>query len=201
VLVAMSIMAILAVMSWRGVDGIVQARAASQERLEKLLRVQTVLAQWEQDLYAVQDPGSAVPAVRFDGATLRLIRRAPSGNGLQLVVWSLREGTWMRWAGPAVTTLTALQENWLSSQQFIGTEPGQLRALTQVSDLQMYFFRDNTWSNAQSSAGTQAGSKNEPGTPAPAEAPPLGVRMVLTFAEGQMLAGSVTRDVALGPQQ
>ena len=72
VLVAMMVMAILAVMAWQGVDGIVRARDASQSRLEQTLRLNTVMAQWEQDLASVQD-SKVVPALSFDGATLRAI--------------------------------------------------------------------------------------------------------------------------------
>ena len=53
VLVAMMIMAILAVMAWQGVDGIVRTRTASQARLEQTLRLNTVLGQLEQDVQAV----------------------------------------------------------------------------------------------------------------------------------------------------
>ena len=48
-------MAIMAAMAWQGVDGIVRARDASQARLEQTLRLNTVIAQWEQDLASLQD--------------------------------------------------------------------------------------------------------------------------------------------------
>ncbi|MEO8151724.1 MAG: prepilin-type N-terminal cleavage/methylation domain-containing protein [Rhizobacter sp.] len=203
VLVAMTIMAILAVMAWQGVDGIVRTRTASQARLEQLLRVNTVLAQLEQDLEASQDSGVLPqPLPSFDGLSLRLTRRTP--DGLQLVVWSLRGGNWLRWAGPAVITTKALQENWISSQQFIGNEAGQLRTLAGVTEWQAYCFRGNAWSNCQSSTGTTAGSAPSPFSPASAPVPvtdPLkAMRVVLTFGEGSGFNGSVTREIALGPQ-
>jgi general secretion pathway protein J len=209
VLVAMSIMAIVALMSWQGVDGIVRARTASQDKLEQLLRVNTVLGQWEQDLNALQDTGTAVPALAFDGAKITLTRRTPSG--LQLVVWSLRGGTWLRWAGPPATTTRAIQDNWLASQQFLGNEPGQLRTLAGISQWQVYFYRGNAWTNAQSSAGSEpsalvtpprqsAGGAQSPQPPA-LNAPktrPQGVRLVLTFTGEKGNVGTVTRDIALG---
>lgn len=209
VLVAMSIMAIVAIMSWQGVDGIVRARTASQDKLEQLLRVNTVLAQWEQDLNSLQDSGGAVPTLEFDGGKVTLTRRTPSG--LQLVVWSLRNSTFLRWASPSVTTTRALQEHWLASQQFLGNEPGQLRALLGVSQLQMYATYENdggAWSNMQSSGDVAA-----PGGPAstpeggeslqqakvrPSKTLPQGVRLVLTFSGDNGNVGSITRDIALG---
>jgi general secretion pathway protein J len=194
VMVAMMIMAILAVMAWQGVDGIVRTRTASQDRLEQLLRVNTVLAQFEHDLEAAQDSGALPQDLpSFDGISLRLTRRTP--DGIQLVVWSLRGGTWLRWAGPAVITTRALQDQWMTSQQFIGNEAGHLRTLTGISEWQAYCFRLNAWSNCQSSSGPTGPS------PAPGAADPLkAVRVVLTFGEGSGFSGSVTREIALGPQ-
>jgi general secretion pathway protein J len=211
VLVAMVIMAILAGMAWQGVDGIVRSRDASQGRLEQTLRLNTLLAQWEQDLAAVQQT-TAVPALTFDGASLRLTRRAE--RGLQVVVWSRRPGadgtpasaSWMRWAGPAVTSSTELQDYWLRSQQFQGNEAGQLKGLTGLSQWQVYCFRGNAWSNCQSSGDVKQDTAPPPATPPSGvqptvrEALPTGVRLVLEFAEGSGFNGSLTRDVALGPQ-
>jgi general secretion pathway protein J len=199
VLVAMMIMAILAVMAWQGVDGIVRTRAISQERMEKLLRVNTVLAQFKLDLEATQDSGVLPSVPTFDGISMRLTRRAP--EGLQIVVWSLRGGTWLRWAGPPITTKRALLEGWSNTQQFIGNEAGQLSTLTGVSEWQAYCFRGNAWGNCQSSAGTVA----EPAPPASGVQQSntealKAVRVVLSFGEGSGLSGNLTREIALSPQ-
>jgi general secretion pathway protein J len=202
VLVAMFVMAIVAMMAWQGVDGIVRTRDASQGKLEQLLRLNTVFAQFEQDLAASQDSGALPqPLPSFDGISLKITRRTPTG--LQLVVWSLRGGTWLRWAGPSVTNAQALQESWLSSQQFIGSEAGQLRTLTGITDWQCYFYRGSAWSNCQSSSGdsTTPATEAAPGKPTAVITDPLkGVRVVLTFGEGSGFTGSVTREIALGPQ-
>jgi general secretion pathway protein J len=201
VLVAMFIMAILAVMAWQGVDGIVTARSASQERMEKLLKLNTVLAQFQQDLESMQDSGALPqPMPSFDGISLRLTRRAETG--LQLVVWSLRGGTWLRWAGNPVTTTQALQDQWMTSQQFIGNESGQLRTVTGIVEWQAYCFRENAWSNCQSSTGNGGVAPPPAGAgSAPVPNDPLkALRIVLSFAEGSGFAGSITRDIALGPQ-
>ena len=193
VLVAMMIMAILAVMAWQGVDGIVRARDASQARLEQTLRLNTVLAQWEQDLASVQE-SPAVPGLTFDGATVRLTRRAE--RGLQVVTWTLQPapegiaggGTWLRWAGPAVTTSGELQDIWMRTQQFQGAEPGQLRTLKGITQWQVYCYW-GSWSNCQSTGNLQSTGR---------QAIPSGVRLVLDFSGGD-LNGSLTKDVALGP--
>ena len=197
VLVALVLMAVLSGMAWQGLNGISRTRDASQARVEQSLRLNTVLAQWEQDLQSVFDT-NIVPALSFDGATMRLVRRQP--EGLQIVAWSQREQRWLRWAGPVVTQPAALQESWLISQQLLGNEAAQLRMQEGLSAWQIYFYRGNAWSNAQSSAGAAA-PPTILGSPPPQTRTPLptGVRAVLTF-EGGGLAGNLTRDVLLGPQ-
>lgn len=195
VLVALFVMSLLAAMAWQGVDGMLRARDTSQRRLESTLRLNTVLAQWQQDLASVQESPS-VPGLRFDGASLQLTRRAP--GGLQVVVWSLHEGRLLRWVGPPVTASRELQDSWMRSQQLQGTEAAQLVVLEGVSAWQVYFYRGNAWSNPQSSGDIAAAA---PGASAPAaQALPSGVRVVLDFAEGSGYAGGLTRDTLLGPQ-
>ena len=199
VLVAMVIMAIMAVMAWQGVDGIVRARNASQQRLEQTLRLNTVMAQWEQDLTSLQDNTVVPSALACDGATVSITRRTP--DGLQIVAWSLRPGNngsnWERWAGPAVTTSGALTDSWMRSLQLQGGEPGNLRTLTGLSGWQVYFYQGNGWANCQSTGDTVT-SPSAAGS-APRQALPKGVRIVLSFEPGSGLNGDLTRDTLIGP--
>lgn len=148
VLVALLIMAVIAAMGWQGVSGMVKARDIGAQASDRTLRLSTVIGQWEQDLAAIYDSGT-VPAIQFDGASLRLVRR--SDSGVQLVVWALREGRWQRWPGQVVRRSADLREGWLASQQLQGQEPGQLTVLDGVTGWQLYFWRGQGWSNAQSS--------------------------------------------------
>jgi general secretion pathway protein J len=198
VLVAMTIMAVMAGMAWLGVDGIVRTRDASQGRLEMTSRLNTVMAQWEQDLASLQDSRILPSSILFDGATLRLTRRTP--EGLQLVAWSLRQGQWTRWTGPVETGATALQDDWLRSQQLLGNEVNQIRMMSGVSQWQLYFYRGNAWTNAQSTGDTDPVTPGGAANAANAALAPTGVRLVLTFAEGSGNVGSLTRDVVLAPQ-
>lgn len=193
VLVALLIMAILAAMGWQGIDGMVRAREASQGAAERTLRLTTLIAQWEQDLSALYD-SAAAPAITFDGATLRLVRRG--ADGAQVVAWSLREGIWRRWHSPVVATSVELQQAWLASQQLIGDEPTQVRLLDQVSDWQLYFYRGNAWSNAQSSGDVVPPTAAGAASGVARSALPSGVRLVLSVSQRRL-----TRDVSLGPQQ
>jgi general secretion pathway protein J len=191
VLVALMIMAVLSTMAWQGIDGIVRARDISQAQLDRSLRLNTVMAQWDQDLAALFDT-TAVPHLAFDGSNLRLVRRAE--GGVQLVVWSRRGAQWLRWAGPVVTRVAELQDSWLRGQQLLGDENGQLVLLDDVTDLRVEFFRNNGWSNPQSSGDLAPAT---PGSGAPQREVSLtGVRLVLAFGEQRL-----TRDVALALRQ
>lgn len=191
VLVALALMAILSGMAWQGLDSVLRAREASRAVIDRSTRLATVLTQWEQDLQAVHDT-EVVPALSFDGQTLRLTRRVD--DGVALVAWSVRGGVWQRWAGPAQQRTLALQQAWLANQQFLGTEPGQLTVAEDASEWQVYFHRGAEWSNAQSTGNLVA-------TPAGAASAaartrvelPNAVRMVITL-QGNKL----TRDIALG---
>ncbi|HEY9065460.1 MAG TPA: prepilin-type N-terminal cleavage/methylation domain-containing protein [Burkholderiaceae bacterium] len=204
VLVALLVMAVMAVMAWQGVDSVVRTRDAGQQRLERTLRLNTVVAQWEQDLAAIQDTTVIPLALSCDGASVRLARRTPTG--LQIVAWTLRpdaggsvgNGTLERWAGPSVTTGGELTDSWLRSLQLQAGEPGQLRTLTGVAQWQVYFYQGNAWSNCQSTGDVQAVS-GAASAAATRQALPKGVRLVVTFAPGSGLNGDLVRDVLLGP--
>ncbi|CAN5921406.1 hypothetical protein BH11PSE8_BH11PSE8_42660 [soil metagenome] len=189
VLVAILIMSIMAVMAWQGVDGIVHSRETSQAHLEQTLRLNTVIGQWDQDLASVQVSNAVDRSLTCDGSTVRLVRRAT--GGLQVVVWTLRAdpagATWMRWASTAATTQGELVENWMRSQQLLDNQAGQLRTLDGIAQWQVLFFKGNAWGNCQSAVGAQAGAL------------PDAVRMVLTFAPGSGLAGTLTRDTRISP--
>ena len=208
-LVALFVMAVMAAMAWQGVDAMARTRTAGQARMEQALRLDTVMTQWEQDFAALHDVDGEV-SFGFDGAVMHLTRRAHDANGVRLVIWKLRNGELQRWVGPAVTQMAALQEQWMRSLQFVGTEPGHMTVLKGVASIQLHCYRNNAWSNCQSSADVDTG-KGPPGQPpstpggppqppAPRKLLPTGVRLVLSFT-GDPLQGSLTRDVMLPAQQ
>jgi general secretion pathway protein J len=198
VLVALVVMAILASLAWQGLDGVLRARDGSREAIDRTVRLATVLTQWEQDLQAVFDT-EVVPAIAFDGQTLRLTRR--TAGGVALVAWSVRAGRWQRWAGPPAVRVGDLQQAWLRSQQLMGNEAEQVTLLDDAGQWQVYFHRGGQWSNAQSSGDLVVKAPTPPASAAsgvatgtPRVALPEAVRMVITL-HGQTL----TRDIALGP--
>ena len=200
VLVALLIMAVIAAMGWQGVSAMARAREIGSATSERVLRLSALVGQWEQDLAAVYD-SPQVPGLSFDGASLRLVRRLD--DGVAVVVWSLREGVWRRWASAVTTRQGDLQQAWLASQQLQGPEPGQLRLLDGVREWQVYFWRGQAWTNAQSSGDVQAlpvavkasGASGAGATPVQSVKLPTGVRLLIDLPEGR-----IQRDVMLAPQ-
>ena len=110
-LIALGLMAVLAGLSWRGLDQLMRTQHITQAQVDQTAVLQTVLAQWQADLNAVQSvPGIADAGVSWDGRTLRLTRHATAARadgadaGLWVVGWTQRNGQWLRWQSPALTT-------------------------------------------------------------------------------------------------
>jgi general secretion pathway protein J len=191
-LVALSVMGLVAALAWQGVDSMVRTRSAVDARLQAQVRLNTALAQWQHDLQHLHDSGS-VPALGFDGQSLRLVREGD--EGAQVVVWSARDGRWTRWASPITTRADELQSHWLRSQQLLGREPGHITVLDTLPGWQLFYWRGNSWSNAQSTgdrtgaagAPGTAGTPGTPSTPPAREALPQGVRLVLQLPQGPLM--------------
>ena len=200
-LVAIGIMALMAGLTWRGLDGMTRAQDQVQLRADSLLALQAGLAQWSADLDAVEQvPG--FDSIDWDGRALRLTRQtaANRGSGFVVVAWARRDiagtGQWIRWQSPPVSTREQVQAAWARAAQW-GQNPGDADkrfevVVTPLQEWKIFYFRGDAWSNPLSSAGaTVAGA----GLAAAIEAQtPDGVRLVLTLPPGQAIHGTLTRD-------
>ncbi len=204
-LVAISLMALMALLSWRGLDGISRSQLSLQQRSDDVLALQATLAQWGADLNAIEQQPDQ-PGLDWDGRVLRILRRssgAPS-DGLQVVAWARRsmdgQGYWLRWQSPLLRTRDALDLAWQKAALWAQTpsDDDRRREVRTVAldQWQIYYYRGNAWSNPLSSAGgavsTPPASTNV-AAPSPVGVPD-GVRLVLTLAPGQAVSGVLTRD-------
>lgn len=190
VLVSLFILAVLAGAAWKGVDAISTARQVADDNLQTTLRLQSVMTQLDADMAQVCDT-QVVKGFQFDGANLRLTRRA--SGGVQVVVWSLRERKLLRWTSPETTRVGDLQDHWRRASQLQGREPGTLVALSGVDQWQVYCFRSGSLSNCQSSGNVVADSGTR-------EQLPQAIRSQLTLGDGAGVAGLLSRDIILSPQ-
>jgi len=201
-LIAITLMAVLAGLSWRGLDTLARTRERTQTRIQKIAVVQTVLTQWQADLDAMQ----AVPKINdagvlWDGRVLRITRRASTlsaegaDTGLWVVGWTQRNGQWLRWQSPAITTRIQLQQAWQQAERW-GQNPGTddlvfETVLLPLDQWQLSYFRGNAWSNPLSSAATNDGVTS-PSTPN--STPPDAIRLLVDLPEHSGLSGRLTLD-------
>jgi len=218
-LVALVVMALLALLSWRGLDGMTRVQTATQTNTDGVLALQAGLSQWQTDLDAlvVQANVPAVSGLDYDGQVLRLTRRyvdtavdssnaknTTNSDSIRVVAWSQRGVD----AGMGVSSgsgaVTANQSQWLRWQ----SAPVKTRA-----ELQAAWLQAKQWA----SNATEADKKNEvavanidkwqvfyyrndawsnalSSADAGVNDVPDGVRLVLTLAPGQALTGAITRD-------
>ncbi len=192
-LVAISLMALMAVLSWRGLDGISRAQGQLLGRADQVQTLQTTLGQWSADLDAMAEQPD-LPGLDWDGRALRILRRAgvEADAGLRVVAWTQRsvdaQAYWLRWQSPPLQSRSELDLAWQKAALW-AQSPGDDDRLREVQTValdgwQIFYFRQNAWTNPLSSAGTDDARPSLP----------EGVRLVLSLAPGQAISGTLTRD-------
>lgn len=208
-MVALFAMALLAVMSWRGLDGMARAQERTQARSDDVLALQVGLEQWAADLDALIEL-PATPALDWNGRVLRITRRssAAPGDGILVAAWTRRvvdgRGTWLRWQSAPAVTREQLTRAWQQADLW-SQNPGEEErrgevAVTPLAEWQVFYFRGNAWTNPQSSDASAAAPPVLPASAAgfgaalAAARMPDGVRLVLALPPGQAISGTLTRD-------
>jgi general secretion pathway protein J len=208
-LVAIGVMALMAGLSWRGLDGMARTQSQLSQRADQVMALQSGLAQWTADLDAlVQLPGTS--ALDWDGRALRITRRssAASGDGILIVAWTRRNvdgtGQWLRWQSAPVTTRGALQNAWSSAAQWAQNPSQALKQfevpIAGLDEWKVFYFRADAWTNPLSSDGAPPPPGGDKATGADLNLPD-GVRLVLTLPASGAIGGTITRDwvrVSLG---
>ena len=209
VLVALFVMSIMAILSWRGIDSMARNQTQLNERASELHLFNATLGQWRHDLDAMILADGVEPWL-WDGKTLRLSRlgvKTPGlPSGIVVVAWTLRdnpgkpgESQLERWQSPPVTTLDGWMKAWNMAEVWGQINPPELKngahRLQPASKFQIYIFRDKSWTNPFSSddvASSQAG-----GTPVTRKNQrPAGIRLVVAPTRVSGLEGEVTLDWA-----
>jgi len=219
VLVALAIMSLMAALTWRGIDGMVRAQSATGQSTDGTLALQAGLAQWRADLDASVSwsapfggagsaPLTTQRSLLWDGGALRLTRTdaAHPAAGLRVVAWTRQSATgwWLRWQSAPFTTMSAWDAAWDAAGRW-GQEAGtsglnattggggaQAVAIVRASDWRLYYFRNNAWTNALSSAAD--GTPGAANVNTAATTLPAGIRLLLTPAPGQGVSGPLTVD-------
>ncbi|MEY4979211.1 MAG: hypothetical protein RLZZ352_1481 [Pseudomonadota bacterium] len=135
-LVGISILSMLALLSWRALDGMTRTHTLTQQRADGLLRLQAALGQWQADLDAIVETGE-ISALDFNGQVLRMTRRDSSevgldSPGIRVVAWAQQRvstldntntnntanpagasgSQWVRWQSPPLQRRDELARAW-----------------------------------------------------------------------------------------
>jgi general secretion pathway protein J len=190
VLVAISVMALMALMSWRGLDGMLRTQSSLQSRSDEIRTLQAGLAQWQTDLDQLAElPG--ISSWNWDGKVLRLTRRSavapPSSVGVgfgvgvgamgapsvRVVAWTWRidpgrpgGGDWQRWQSAPLTQRQDWQTAWNLAQQWSqtpndATRTGQVQ-IHPLAGWQLFVHRGGAWTNPLSSDVVTPGEGSAP---------------------------------------
>lgn len=199
-LVALAIMALVAILGWRGLDGMTRTQAQTRAHTDAVLTLQAGLSQWSADLDAMlllRDH----EAIDWDGRVLRIVRNGsqPGQGGPHVVAWTLRGvasgGQWMRWQSPPVRSRLELRQAWERAALWAQSPGSDTRrfevAVAPLLDWRIYYYRSDAWTNPLSSADQSTASSGS----TRAE-PPDGVRLQLELPPGGAVSGVLTRDWA-----
>ncbi|WP_052754841.1 PulJ/GspJ family protein [Lampropedia cohaerens] len=165
VTVAMALMAMVAALSWRGLDALLQAHERTRQRALQHAVVQTAMMQWQTDLdQLVQLP--VIPAIDWNGKVLRLTRAAARTSAteparLLVVAWSERnidgQRQWLRWQSQPVFSRQQWAQAWETAARWAQGHPvrdyGSEVVLLPIHDWRLYFSREGRWVNPLSHQG------------------------------------------------
>lgn len=173
-LVAISVLSLVSLIAWRGLDSLVHTRERLQPRAEEVRELLVAFGQIERDLAQVVNtsfvPLSAAPVTVRSGspAGFAMVRFAPSITGspsaVQQVIYEVREGRLMRLS--SVPTLA------------LGGSPAtELVATPLLDDVQAMQVR--VWQPGQGWAPPEAAA-----SPSPRAAPP-GLELIVERSDGR----------------
>ena len=202
-LIAIAILAVMTVASWRGIDGMVRAQEQARNYSEEVMVAQAALAQWSTDLNAIEQVAQTTP-LEWDGRVLRITRRSSDINeqGLRVVSWTVRNvqgrNFWVRWQSPPARTRQGWQQAWQTAHHTVtngalngNADASQPTVLMPVRNWQLLYFRGNSWTNPlSSSSDTGPADPNRPTS----VALPDGVRLSLELPAPGALSGTLTSD-------
>lgn len=167
-LVAISILAIIAVLGWRGLDSIVRARVLLTAEMEQTRGMQLAFAQLENDCAHLVDASNFTgrEVLSAVGPRLVMVRNVFEENQptrLQVVVYRVRDGVLNRREMLPTRELAVLDQDWQSALADAEVSPS-IALQSQVTGFEMRTWKEgeNGWRNG----GTELAGLEKP-TPAP----------------------------------
>jgi general secretion pathway protein J len=207
-LVAISILAIVAVLGWRGLDGIIRARVALTNQMETTRGMQLAFAQMQSDCEHIagrqvldRRPYLLIGTDRFTMVREVFTENQPSR--LQVVAYRIVNGNLVRRETPAVRDLVQLDGLWQAAVSDTDTS-GAVALQAGVAGMQVLTWENRAWRQASSAGAAGNAAGNTGGAAAPTAAqqnpntvplPPTGMQVALQ-ANGQQVP--MTKSFLLG---
>lgn len=180
-LVAISILAIVAVLGWRGLDGIVRARVALTAQVEATRGMQLAFAQMQSDVEHMADPGllQQRPYLAADTDRVTMVRNAYRENEaavLQVVSYRVVDGVLLRRESIGTRDLVQLDMLWKAAiSNADPTEPVALQSGVTGMVVQV-------WENGRWNPTVQAANN-----PSALALPPSGLQVSLQVKDVQQV--------------
>jgi general secretion pathway protein J len=186
-LVAIGILAMVAVLGWRGLDGIVRARVALTSEMENTRGMQLAFAQMQSDCEnAARDLLDKRAFLQIDNDRLTLVRTVfteAEPSRLQVVSYRIVNGTLVRRESAPTRDLVQLDLLWQAALTDADTTP-PVALHPGVAGMQLLMWQANQWRPkevTQADVGLAA--------------PPTGLRVALSL---QGTAGPMNKSFLLG---
>lgn len=180
-LVAITVLAIVAVLGWRGLDSILRSRATLTQQMEHTRGIQLAFAQLQNDLEQLAKPDAIGTRQNLVADNLRLVfvrTQAPDHGATQLVVVSyrLRDGVLTRRESPGTRDLAQLDALWQVATSDGDPVPG-VALQAGVTGMAVRLWTNGAWTVPPGSAGGTAMGSTATGSTT--GTPPTGLEMSL----------------------
>lgn len=176
-LVAVAVLAIVAVLGWRGLDGIVRSRQALTEQMEQTRGIQLAFAQLQSDLEhrALRKQLRQRQTLVADAGRMTFVRTVleeGEPSRLQVITYRIRDGVLTRRESLPTRDLLQLDTLWQAAVNDTDSTQG-VALQTGVDGMTVRGWRDRTWQPVAagqdaSGGGTQGGGANPPNPANPA---------------------------------
>jgi general secretion pathway protein J len=206
-LVAISILAIVAVLGWRGLDGIIRARVALTNQMETTRGMQLAFAQMQSDCehIAGRDVLERRPYLLTGTDRFTMVREVFTENQpsrLQVVAYRIVNGTLVRRESPGVRDLVQLDGLWQAAVSDTDTS-GAVALQSGVAGMQILTWENKAWRQSTSAANAgsaaaaaaAAGGQAQQQDPNTVPLPPTGMQVALQV-QGQQVP--MTKSFLLG---
>lgn len=159
-LVAISILAIVAVLGWRGLDSIVRARSSLTTQMEVTRGMQLAFAQLQSDCEHITRPDvlNGRPYLLIGNDRITMVREVFTENQpsrLQVVAYRIVNGTLMRRESNVTRDLAELDALWQASTSDTDTS-GAVALQGGVAGMQVLVWQNEGWRQAVTTINTVA---------------------------------------------